>query len=124
MQLKGISPIRTFVVFVNRNLKLYVNIVKNMLNVIADAIFLRVCQYQQFNEQANNTSLSIESVSLIDFALKSNIEKIKVPFKDPIFGYNLIERKKYCRYITEFESLETYRLFSYRQRGTPYKTLE
>ena len=124
MQLKGISPIRTFVVFVNRNLKLYVNIVKNMLNVIADAIFLRVCQYQQFNEQANNTSLSIESVALIDFALKSNIEKIKVPFKDPIFGYNLIERKKYCRYITEFESLETYRLFSYRQRGTPYKTLE
>ena len=47
---------------------------------------------------ANNTSLSIESVALIDFALKPNAEQIKVPFlitsesvEDPIFGYNLIE---------------------------------
>ena len=47
---------------------------------------------------ANNTSLSIESVGLIGFALKPNIEQIKVPFlitsesvEDPIFGYNLIE---------------------------------
>ena len=47
---------------------------------------------------ANNTSLSIESVALIDFVLKPNTEKIKVPFlitnesvEHPIFGYNLIE---------------------------------
>ena len=46
----------------------------------------------------NNTSLSIESVALIDFVLKPNTEKIKFPFfitsesvKDPIFGYNLLE---------------------------------
>ena len=47
---------------------------------------------------ANNTSLSHESVALIDFTLKPNTEQIKVPFlitnesvEDPIFGYNLIE---------------------------------
>ena len=47
---------------------------------------------------ANNTSFSIESVALIDFALKPNTEQIKVPFlitnesvEDPIFGHNLIE---------------------------------
>ena len=46
----------------------------------------------------NNTSLSIESLALIDFGLKPNTEKIKFPFlitsesvKDPIFGYNLLE---------------------------------
>lgn len=46
---------------------------------------------------ANNTVLEIESVALIDFALKPNTEKIKVPFlvtneivEYPIFGYNLI----------------------------------
>ena len=46
----------------------------------------------------NNTSLSIKSVALIDFALQPNTEKIKVPFlitsesvEDPIFGYNLTE---------------------------------
>ena len=43
---------------------------------------------------ANNTSLGIESVALIEFALP-NTEKIKVPFlitsqsvDDPICGYN------------------------------------
>ena len=47
---------------------------------------------------ANNTSLSIKSVALIDFALKSGSEKIKVSLlitsesvEDPIFGYNLID---------------------------------
>ena len=47
---------------------------------------------------ANNTSLSIESVALIDFTLKPNTEQTNVPFlitsesvEDPIFGYNLIE---------------------------------
>ena len=42
---------------------------------------------------ANNTSLSIESVALIDFALRPNTEKMKVPFlitsesvENPIFG--------------------------------------
>ena len=47
---------------------------------------------------ANNNSLSIESVALIDFALKPNTEKIKVPLlitsksmEDSIFGCNLIE---------------------------------
>ena len=47
---------------------------------------------------ANNASLSIESVALIDFAFKPNTEQIKVQFlitsesmEDPIFGYNLIE---------------------------------
>ena len=46
---------------------------------------------------ANNTVLHIESVALIDFAVKPNMEKIKVPFlitnesvENPIFGYNLI----------------------------------
>ena len=46
---------------------------------------------------ANNTVLDVESVVLIDFALKPNMEKIKVPFlstnesvENPIFGYNLI----------------------------------
>ena len=46
---------------------------------------------------ANNTVLDIESVALIDFALKPNTEKLKVPFlitnesvENPIFGYNLI----------------------------------
>ena len=47
---------------------------------------------------ANNTSFSIESVALTDFAFKPNTERIKVSFlitsesvEDPIFGYNLIE---------------------------------
>ena len=47
---------------------------------------------------ANNNSLNIESVALIDFALKSDTEQIKVPFlitsesvEDPFFGHNLIE---------------------------------
>ena len=46
---------------------------------------------------ANNTVLDVESVALIDFALKPNMEKIKVLFlttnesvENPIFGYNLI----------------------------------
>ena len=46
---------------------------------------------------ANNTVLDVQSVALIDFALKPNMEKIKVPFlitnesvENPIFGYNLI----------------------------------
>ena len=46
----------------------------------------------------NNPSLSMESVALIDFALRPSTEKIKVPFlitnesvEDSIFGYNLIE---------------------------------
>ena len=45
----------------------------------------------------NNTVLDVESVALIDFALKPNMEKIKVPFlitnesvENPIFGYSLI----------------------------------
>ena len=47
---------------------------------------------------ANSTSLSIESVALIDFAMKLNTEQIKVPFlitsesvEDPVFKYDLIE---------------------------------
>ena len=46
----------------------------------------------------NNTRLSIEHVALVNFALKPNIEKIKVPFsitsesvESRIFGYSLIE---------------------------------
>ena len=48
--------------------------------------------------RVNNTSVSIESVTFIDFTLKPNTEKIKPPFlitsesvEDLIFGYNLIE---------------------------------
>ena len=47
---------------------------------------------------ANNTSLNIESVALIDFALKPNTEQIKVPFlitnesvEDPIFEQMILK---------------------------------
>ena len=46
----------------------------------------------------NNTRLSIKHVALVNFALKPNIEKIKVPFsitsesvESRIFGYSLME---------------------------------
>ena len=47
---------------------------------------------------ANNTSLNIESVALIDFPLKPNTEQIKVPFlitnesvEDPIFEQMILK---------------------------------
>ena len=39
---------------------------------------------------ANDTSLSIESVALIDFALKPNTEKIKVPFSSPVNQWKIL----------------------------------
>ena len=47
---------------------------------------------------ANNTTLNIEGVAVLDFSLKVTSEKVEVPFivtneylENPIFRYNLIE---------------------------------
>ena len=75
---------------------------KCLFQILSDVSILLLEQFMGALDlnlgRVNNTSVSIESVTFIDFTLKPNTEKIKPPFlitsesvEDLIFGYNLIE---------------------------------
>ena len=75
---------------------------KCLFQILSDVSILLLEQFMGTLDlnlgRVNNTSVSIESVTFIDFTLKPNTEKIKPPFlitsesvEDLIFGYNLIE---------------------------------